>query len=246
MKKFLIAGLAAAAITSGAQAADLGVPRGAIADVVVAPVFSWTGFYIGAHLGYGTSSVNYLIDPGAGNNSFSRSANGLLGGAQIGYNYQINNFVLGIEADYSFAGLRTGNYACTIGQAATCNARVNGLGSVRGRAGVAVDRALLYLTAGLGVGSFRYGRAFDVPPPAITGASSTRAGLVVGGGAEFAVTQNVTIRGEYLYYHFNNPTFAIGTLSDAFTTRVQSNVHTFRVGVNYLFSTGGSAVVARY
>jgi outer membrane immunogenic protein len=242
MKKFLIAGLAAAALTSGAQAADLGSPRMPIATAVIAPVFSWTGFYVGAHVGYGTSNINYLIDV----NSFSRTANGVLGGFQIGYNYQINNFVLGIEADYSFAGLRTGNYGCTIGQAATCNARVNGLGSVRGRAGVAVDRALLYLTAGLGVGSFRYGRAFDVPPPFITGASSTRAGFVVGGGAEFAVTQNVTVRGEYLYYHFNNPTYAIGTLSDAFTSRVRSNVHTFRVGVNYLFSTGGSAVVARY
>lgn len=238
MKRLLLATTAIVAFSAGAQAADLAAPRMPIAAAVVMPAFSWTGFYVGAHLGYGHSPLSYTVDTAGLPTVFSRAASGVLGGAQIGYNYQVNNVVLGVEADYSFSGVRTGVFGCTIVAAAECTGRVNGVGSLRARVGVAADRALLYVTAGLGVGSFRYHRDAAGFPGVLAPVSSTRAGWVVGAGGEFAVAQNVSIRAEYLYYNFGAANFGVPGLSDAFPSRARSDVHSFRVGVNYLFSTG--------
>jgi outer membrane immunogenic protein len=242
MKKFLLAGVAAIAFASGAQAADLGVRRGAVAEAIIAPVFGWTGFYVGAQIGYGWGRNTRDVIGGGFTNAYN--SNGLLGGVHIGYNYQINSLVLGIVADIEAAGIN-GNDANVGGT--LDRARINWQGSLRGRFGFAVDRALIYATGGLAVGGMNYSNNDGVLPT--VSFSSTRVGWTLGGGIEYAFTPNWTAHAEYRYTDFGRTSSpgAPGPLVNgtaAYTTR--TTTHTVRLGVSYLFSTGGSAVVARY
>jgi outer membrane immunogenic protein len=233
MKKFLLASAAVAALASGAQAADLGAPRAPVAAAVYAPAFSWTGFYLGGHVGYGWAQARYT-SPIVANNS-SVNANGIFGGIQAGYNWQMNNFVFGLEADVAAGGLRR-TYTALNGD--TYRASVPFLSSVRARAGFAADRALFYVTGGLGVATFQDRWNLG---GVITTASSTRAGFALGGGIEYAFTPNWTAKAEYMYYGFGDRRNIV-VAGD----RVRTDIHTVKLGINYLFSTGPSAVVARY
>lgn len=236
MKKLLLASAAVAALATGAQAADLGAPRAPIAAAVMAPAFSWTGFYLGAHVGYGWAQARYTdftatFGPG------SINANGFFGGIQGGYNWQMNNFVFGIEADVAAGAL---NRTFALGGGDTYRASVPFLSTVRARAGFAADRALFYVTGGLGIATFQ-DRVFDASVPATFTGSSTRAGYALGAGVEYAFTPNWTAKVEYMYYGF-------GDRRNVFTAndRIRTDIHTVKLGINYLFSTGPSAVVARY
>ena len=229
MKKLLLATSSIVAFAAGAQAADLGVPRSPVASAVVAPAFNWTGFYLGAHAGYGFGRTT----PSDAGLSFPMNTSGGLVGGQIGFNYQINQIVLGAEADLAFAGI-SGSRASLAPQ--VLFVRTSMLGSVRARAGFAVDRALLYVTGGLGIqgGSFATN--------CWAGAERyTRTGWTLGAGVEYALTQNWTVKAEYSYYNLGTR-----TLGPIYTGTLRADVHTVKIGVNYLFSTGPSAVVARY
>lgn len=237
MKKLLLASTAFVAFAAGAQAADLGAPRMPIAAEVVAPVFNWTGFYVGAHVGYGWGQSNWL-----GGGPIGVNPRGVFGGLQAGYNWQMNSIVFGLEADISAAGL-TASVPCP-NPAFTCSGRSNFLSTVRGRVGVAADRALFYVTGGLAIGNWSH-RAADGAGSIVGGHSSsvTRAGFALGAGLEYAFTPNVTAKAEYIYYHFSNYS-ALDQLGT--TSRFAPRAHTVKLGINYLFSTGPSAVVARY
>lgn len=241
MKKILLAGTAVAALASGAQAADLGAPRQPIAAVVVMPAFSWTGFYGGAQLGYGWahqgwSTVGALFD-------LAWRTNGIFGGVHVGYNYQINMLVLGVQAE-----INAGSIGGTVIRAVrTYTGRTNAFGSLDLRAGIAVDRALLYVIGGLALTDNRH-RTFETPPggAGLTDAAfrQNRLGWNIGAGVEYAFAPNWSARVEYRYYDFGTASYpAVGTLI-AHTHK--HNMHTVRLGVSYLFSTGPSAVVARY
>jgi len=236
MKKFLLASAAVAALASGAQAADLGSPRSPIAAAVVAPAFSWTGFYLGAHVGYGWAQARYTDFATPANNS-SVNANGVFGGIQGGYNWQFNNFVFGLEADVAAGGLRR----TFVNGADSYRASVPFLSSVRARAGLAADRALFYVTGGLGVATLQDRWIIG---GVTTTASSTRAGYTLGAGVEYAFTPNWTAKIEYLYYGFGDRRNVV--VAAAPGDRVRTDIHTVKLGINYLFSTGPSAVVARY
>ncbi|WP_439574281.1 outer membrane protein [Phreatobacter sp.] len=229
MKRLFLATTALVAFAAGAQAADLAVPRSPIASAVVMPAFSWTGFYVGVHAGFG-----FGRSTGFGPGPFPANTSGPLIGGQVGFNYQINQIVLGAEADLAFAAISGRDDVTLPGFAA--HYRTHMLGSVRARAGVAVDRALLYVTGGLGIqgGSFATNPG---PGPE----RYSRLGWTVGAGVEYAITPNWTAKLEYSYYNFGTH-----TLGPLYVGTVQSHVHTVKVGLNYLFSTGSSAVVARY
>jgi outer membrane immunogenic protein len=241
MKKLLLATTALVAFAAGAQAADLGVPRSPVAAAVVAPAFNWTGFYVGAHLGYGWANSNWFT--GVANTPINTNPRGIFGGLQAGYNWQINSFVLGLEGDLAIGGL-TNSRICP-GPTYTCTGRETFVGTFRGRVGVAADRALIYATGGLAVGTWNHRAALTANGSLVGGHASnvTRAGFALGGGLEYAFTPNVTAKVEYLYMHFGNYR-AINQAGDfsSFAPRA----HTVKIGLNYLFSTGPSAVVARY
>jgi outer membrane immunogenic protein len=237
VKKLLLAGTALVALGAGAHAADLGVPRTPIAAAVVAPVFSWTGFYAGLNIGFGV--VNTNLNAFALPFPLTGSGTGLVAGGQIGYNHQINNLVVGIEGDLGYFGVSrrggdaAGNFIAW---------RTSWDASIRGRLGVAIDRTLLYVTGGVAFADLRINGVVGQPLAFFPfSESQTRVGWTVGAGIEHAITPNWTVRGEYLYANYGSRNFNTIALAN-----VSMQTHKVRIGVNYLFSTGPSAVVARY
>jgi outer membrane immunogenic protein len=258
--------------TVAAQAADLPTRKEAPAPVFVPPPFTWTGFYVGVNAGgiwpSGGRSAS-LFDPNAGiDGGFfgadfpgglgSQSA-GFIGGGQAGYNWQTGAFVLGVETDFdgttvskSFnntgpafgGGPLVGDFLSVNGKAS-----LSWLGTTRGRIGFVAtpdNRLMIYGTGGVayGGGSANFS-AFD----ATTGAfwagspSSTRVGWTVGGGVEYAITNNITIKGEYLYADLGstsfssigNPAVAANFPGVVVSGKLSYNASIFRAGVNYKF-----------
>lgn len=188
----IAAGLVAAVIATGALAADLprkGTPAAPAFTRV--PTFTWTGFYAGVHGGYGFGDAT-----GRASGIF-RDPKGFVGGGQIGYNYQINQIVLGVETDLSYSDMR--------GKNALSKTRIPYFGTVRARAGVAMDRFLPYITAGYAYGGSR------VSELGVGSSTSLHHGWVVGGGVEYAFTNNLTARVEGLYMDLGEKSVIAGT-----------------------------------
>jgi outer membrane immunogenic protein len=234
MKNRILSLLAATAITtlgvSAASAADLPYRSAPPAPVFSAvPVFTWTGFYVGVNAGYGWQDNNdssVFVPAGtiaagspAGTIVYGDdNGDGFVGGGQIGYNYQIGSFVLGIEADLQFADLGGNNGTALVPAAYTAvgfvpAGAVGGIdwfGTVRARAGVAFGQALIYATGG-----FAYGGADDDNDAfGLVNDDDVRTGWVLGAGVEYAFTNNLTAGIEGLWVsldHDNNGAF-IGTV----------------------------------
>jgi outer membrane immunogenic protein len=215
MKKILLASVAflgMAAIVP-AQAADLAArPYTKAPAYTPAPIYNWTGFYIGGHIGGAFGGSNNVLAPGfITNNNDGR----FMGGGQIGYDTQFSpNWVFGIEANYSF--LDTGS-----------NFANRGLGSVTGRLGYTWGPALLYVKGGYGWADSRFTNGFA--------GNGGRDGYTVGGGLEYLFTQNWSGKVEYQYYDLGNVNF-IGPVG-AFGT-FRNDQHTIKVGLNYRFNWG--------
>jgi len=223
MKSLRVALLAAAAVVGAmpcASAADLGdgPPRRSIKDAPHVPpsVFSWTGFYIGTHLGYGWSDLDWQ------NVSNSLGGSGALAGGQIGYNWQKGAVVFGVEGDASASWVDGGN-GC-------CGHSVDWATSLRGRLGVAFydNRTLLYGTGGVAWANI------DYSDDTFAGYSKTHFGWVIGGGLEHMLTQSLSARVEYLYYDFKDDTAPAGALG-AGPTKIDPTMQTVRFGLNLKF-----------
>ncbi len=221
----LIAGVGLAATSAGA--ADLG-NRQVYKAPPVAPTFNWTGFYVGAHVGYGWGNSDWH-DPLFG--AASVKNDGFIGGGQIGYNWQVDpNWVLGLEGDISGSGM-SGSSVCYGG--VSCSNDINWLATVTGRVGYSFDRALLYAKGGV---AFMDQDLRLSVPGLIATSSETRAGWTIGGGLEYAFAPAWSAKVEYNYMDF-------GTRSiDG--TDVDQTVNAIKVGVNYRFGAG--LIGARY
>ena len=215
MKKTLALGFTALALTAGsAFAADLPNRKNAPQPyVAAAPAFNWTGGYVGVNAGYGFGSFS-----GSGGAQFKDPSN-FVGGAQAGYNQQLpNKFVVGVEGDLDYSALEGKPSAA--GSAAT-KARIDSLGTVRGRVGYAFDRVMPYVTGGYAGGNEKVTSS--------TGNSSGwRNGYALGGGVDYAITNNVSARIEGLYVGLENKN--AGTLG-----KVGNDLGLIRTGVNYKF-----------
>jgi outer membrane immunogenic protein len=216
------------ALTSTAFAADLPRPVYKAAPFAPEPVFTWTGFYVGGHLGYGWSKFS-VNDPVLG--ASSNTASGWLGGAQAGYNYQIGSFVLGVEGDYSFADVK--KTATVVGGNGTL--KNDFFADVTARAGYAFDRFLVY-----GKGGIAWTR--DKLNVSLLGGTASgtfnRTGWLLGGGLEWAFMNNWSAKIEYNYLHFNSITenFATtGGLTTSCPCSVGLNTQIVKAGVNYRF-----------
>lgn len=218
------------------------------------PPFSWTGFYIGLNLG-GAWRNGSWTDSVFGAN-FNPSHNGaFIGGGQFGGNYEINNFVIGIEGDFDGVANNNNTVGVIVGgtpfQVSANNNRW--IATLAGRIGFAPDRWLIYFKGG---GAWVGNSGFTVTD-LTTGASAnfsgnnTNSGWLAGGGVEYAFANNWSVRAEYNFIGLNNRSFtlpvAVGPLTagDVFTTH-NRDVQTFTVGINYLFNWGGTAVASRY
>jgi outer membrane immunogenic protein len=214
MKRVVLSLAALASLGGGALAADL--PRAApyyAPAPYVAQYYNWTGFYVGLNGGGGWGSSQWN-----GFSSFNTSG-GLIGGT-VGYNRQFGPWVLGVEGDLDWANIQGGGL-CTFG----CQTTDKWLGTVRGRAGYAIDRWLPYVTGGLAFGNFQ------ASSPLGTG-STTNAGWTLGAGVEYGIVSNVTVKAEYLYVDLGN--FNCVACNPAGMT-VNSTANIFRGGVNVHF-----------
>ena len=202
-------------VATAAQAADL--PRRQAPAFVPPPSFTWTGFYLGLNagvIGADFSKAARFIDGKAG----------FTGGVTAGYNHQISNIVLGIEGDYNYSG--AGGRGPSPLVPLLVRGELNSFGTIRGRLGVAFDRALLYGTGGYAFGNTKIDGG-------ILGGSATQHGYAVGGGLEYAFTQSISAKAEYLYMPLNSKSNAPAALVTGNKAGVDSNV--VRAGVNYRF-----------
>ncbi len=195
MRKILLSTAALVALAGQAFAADL--PSRKEAPVYAAPAFSWTGFYVGVEGGvdFLDSSAKSNLPPRINPPDFgSNQTAGLLGGV-VGYNYQINQFVLGLEGDVG--GVLGGNntVATTGGNVATATTSSSYFADIRARLGYAVaERALLYVAGGVAFGDQK--TVYTAPAASFT---SNRTGWAIGGGLDYAFTNNWIGRIEYRY-----------------------------------------------
>jgi outer membrane immunogenic protein len=260
-RKFLLASVGAVALTgSAALAADL--PMRAPPPVYTPPPYSWTGLYLGGQIGYAwdndRANINRFIPPvgrfpGAFLSvPFSDNPQGVIGGAHIGYNLQINQWLLGFEGTVD--GTSISKTVGTFGVTDSFHAPVQG--SIRARAGVAFDRVLLYVTGGAAFTGIKNSYTATtlvggVPLFLNEQISKTRAGWTVGAGLEYAVTNNWSVRAEYRYSDFGRtpdyPFAAFVPAGGAFSVQHHLTQNQVQVGFSYKFDTLAPApVVAKY
>ncbi|MBX9592658.1 MAG: porin family protein [Hyphomonadaceae bacterium] len=214
-------GLAAScALAAAAAAADLGgAPRGRVSQepIPYQQPFTWTGFYVGTHLGYGWSSIDWQEAPAFNG---GHDGSGWLAGGQVGYNWQVGQLVYGIEGDLSSSWIDGGN-GC-------CGHSINWLASVRGRAGITGfdNRTLFYATAGAAWAEVDY--------DSVGTFSNRHFGWVAGAGIERALTPNLSARIEYLYYSFDEAKAPAGTVAPG-PAGIDPSLQTVRFGLNFKF-----------
>jgi outer membrane immunogenic protein len=203
-------------------------------DPIVVPrsYFSWTGLYLGGHLGYGwgsSSSIN-LADLGNGDafdgaDGFVVQPFGWLAGVSVGYNWQYDNLVLGLEADLGYLGAEDHQEDSL----AFTTSEYGVYGTLTGRIGYAEDRWLLYAKGGLAFANIENSAgAFTAGD--FTSLDETRTGWALGAGLEYAFQRDLSMKIEYLYMDFGED--RSGNFDDD-RFRHENDIHTIKVGLNY-------------
>ena len=283
MKKILLSSVAALAVSSSAFAADLPNRKMAPAPepMYAAPIFTWTGFYIGANAGaafngknggFTTSGFGAAAIP----NAYYGTAFGggddtrFTGGAQAGFNWQSGSVVWGLETDINYIDRgdrsNTGVPAGAAFPYAVINGNNNGnnwFGTVRGRLGLAYSRALFYVTGGFAYGaggnnnnsSVTY---FSAGCPIAAGGcnfststNDSNIGWTVGGGIEYAFTDTISAKVEYLHVEMGRRNAVYTNAANpgfSFTSRDANRFDVVRVGLNFKFGafSQSAPAVARY
>ena len=242
-----------------ASAADLPV-KAAPAPVVVPPL-TWAGPYICFNIGGAWGHTDFVASGNTtafgpaslaaynANGSPTLDSSGVIGGVQIGYNYQIQNWVFGVEADFNGLGRRasynSGNFLLPT-SGATANIQITDkadwLITARGRLGYAFNNWLLYATGGAAWSNINYSWLYQNLTIGVTETVSWTnhsTGWTVGGGLEWAWTRNWSVRGEYLYIDFGTRS-TTGFFTPLFTGLPNTHsAHSFlnlgRIAINYKF-----------
>jgi outer membrane immunogenic protein len=244
-------GVLLASFATQALAADL--PRKSVAPVFAqpAPIFNWSGFYVGLNGGYvfDTGKSQLTGTPGllatglAPIGSSKTMGDGFTIGGTLGYNYQIGNFVAGVEADLNYVDLGK-TVSTTLGPLTTTQSQdMTYFGTVRGRLGYAFDRVLIYGTGGLAYGDQKARTSISGLASQWDGSKSdTRFGYVLGAGMEYGITSNWSAKVEYLYYdlgktNYTSPLVAgAGAGAGVFaTSKAENRGNIVRAGINYRF-----------
>jgi outer membrane immunogenic protein len=240
LRRLFLATTAIAALSGAAAAADLGMR--APPPVFVPPAFTWTGFYVGASAGLIRNSSKMTDDYGLylnAGDTLGNSADGGIFGIDAGYNWQAGAFVFGLEGDISLATASSstnlyGGGLDPAGNGFTETNKLQSLGTIRGRLGYAVDRALFYVTGGWAFGEVKHSvSAYDYAPYGGS-TSSWRNGWVFGGGIEYAFTPNWTARVEGLYADLGSSTVN-GAHPEYCRYGFKDTAVIVRAGVNYKF-----------
>jgi opacity protein-like surface antigen len=220
-----------------ASAADVPV-KAPVHNVATAPpVYDWTGFYVGAHIGGAWSDIT-LTDNNLGA-SWNPGGAGFIGGGQAGYNWQTGRFLFGIEADFDWSTFEgtTGPVSTPLGMV-QASASKDWMTTVAARVGVTQDRWLVY--GKLGGGWARDNAALNVVNGgAIWTGSHTNNGWLAGAGIEYAFANNWTGKLEYDYLGLTNSSVFMPPVVSA-----SRDIQMLKVGVNYQFGDRVPAATA--
>jgi outer membrane immunogenic protein len=252
-------GLVALAFAAPARAADLPVAPAYYPPKVFPPpaIYNWTGIYIGGNVG-----ADLLADriTGAGTDALgtaltgtaNSSPVGIIGGGQIGANYQFSTWVVGVEA--TFSGTNTsgsGRVTNTTGISSNSfTSAPQWLATATGRLGYADNDWLFYGKFGAAIMHTEYTETI-LGPGGAAGSSTlndNRTGFVAGAGIEYALTENVSARAEYDFFGFGSKTYNFAPVAPSIVpASIRSSLNEITFGVNYRFTFGGGApLVARY
>jgi outer membrane immunogenic protein len=242
MKKLFLSTVAGAALfaVAPANAADMPLK----APPMVAPYYSWTGCYVGAHTGWGwgrKSGTEQTISPSPKFTAFGFDTSGAVFGGQVGCDYQFaGNWVLGVQGAISGTDINGVGADADPSEASTISVKVDSISSVTGRLGYAGWSQTLWYFKGGGAwvrDQWNLSNAVFDFPQVVT---STRSGWTIGGGIEWAFAPNWTAFLEYDYYDFgtkNVITFLEGG-DDTNSIFAKQTVSTFKIGANYRFNWG--------
>ena len=243
MKIYVLAA-AALSLSSVASASDLPSKKAAKAPAPIAQsqVQNWTGFYAGVHAGYSWLNSNSAYDinsPGGYYPSdmsqfdINLKPSGFIGGGQIGFNYQLdNNVVVGVEGKVSYLDLKD-TKADELSQyfnpssTDTISSKINSEGMIAAKLGYAFGSTLPYITGGYAWAKSDYS---DTQGP--HSISKTLQGWAVGAGIEHKLTQNISVKAEYLHVMFEKQTYFSG---ESYQGTSKPDQDTVLVGLNYHF-----------
>ncbi|WJR78898.1 outer membrane beta-barrel protein [Bradyrhizobium sp. NP1] len=253
MRRFAIVGtglVAIAGFAGAASAADLAARPYTKAPPMVAPIYNWGGFYIGLNGGGGSSHDCYTITSVAGAPVFPSSegchdATGGVVGGQVGYRWQMTNWVFGLEAQGDWANLKGSNSSRTAIIPYMNQTKIDAFGLFTGQVGYAWNNVLWYLKGGGAVTDNKYTSFFTGTGAVFNQASETRWGGAVGTGIEFGFAPNWSVAVEYdhLFMGRNSVSFPPIPTAVGRSDNISQGVDIGTVRVNYTF---GGPIVAKY
>jgi outer membrane immunogenic protein len=243
MRNVLIAAAAVTALSTGtAFAADMAARPYTKAPVAVAPIYNWTGFYVGAQVG-GAWSDNKWDNVTLTGERVSHDKSSVVGGGHIGYNWQFNQFVLGVEAEVNGTDLNATSVSI-VNPTVTYGTKIEWYGTVVGRLGFAFNNFLVYGTGGVAFADIKTSGVFTGVDS--FGNSSTRTGWTAGGGIAYQITPNWIAGVDYKHIEFDTygQTGITNTLLLPYTQAgIASKIDQVTARLSYKF---GGPVVAKY
>jgi outer membrane immunogenic protein len=252
MKKFLAAALGIAAISATAapaSAADMAVK--AAPPVPLPVIYNWSGFYIGANGGWGSSRScwDYVFVAGPVFSDGCRERDGGLFGGQLGYRWQTSQWVFGLEAQGDWADLSSTRVSL-LDPTLSTTAKTDAIGLFTGQIGYAWNAALFYVKGGAAVTRNRFD-IFDTDTGiGLVSASATRWGGALGVGFEYGFAPNWSFGAEYNHLWMgdanNSFTVADPRLAGILNNRITQDVDMFTLRINYRFGGYAAPVAARY
>jgi outer membrane immunogenic protein len=240
----IITGATLAALAGSATAADLGTRSLYQPPPPPPPVYSWTGCYVGANVGGGWASKSANDAAGAvtgvaGADIGSHTASGIIGGGQVGCDYQAGAWVFGVQGMFDGSGME-GSNTDPSGLFAI-NSQIRSLATVTGRVGYAAAPTVLVYAKGGGAWVRDHYTFTDVSGANLANAGANPSGWTVGGGIEWVVAGNWTAFAEYNYLDFGTPgiSFTSNTSGLTFPINIKQNINSFLFGINYRFGPRG-------
>lgn len=215
------------------------------ADATKQPAHDWSGAYVGGYLGGGWASKEWTLISNAGNGQCGQcgsvvtdySLEGMIGGIQLGYNRQFDNWVFGVEGDLGLTGLE-GTGTWTGGNPSGTRSGktdINWLATLGPKGGWAMDRILLSVEGGLALAGEDYSSQGQ---DGISRGSATRAGWFVGASAEYAVNAKWSLKFDYNYLNFGTKQVSLTRdqgNSGPTVFDIKQDMHTAKIGLNYHF-----------
>lgn len=243
MRRIVVASLSLVAMSVAASAADMPVKAPVIAPV---SVYNWNGCYVGGHVGAGFGRTQWTntidttafgdLSPGEG---FTQSASGIVGGGQIGCNYQVNQIVFGIEASLAGTSIKNSltNTVFGAGFDDVFENRVNSIVTIAGRIGYAFNNWLPYIKGGYAGANNKFSVSDAVGANQGSGSETKwHNGWVFGAGVEYGLTRNWIVGIEYDYIGLQSKNYNVtGASAGAYTFDVKPRIHEVLMRLSYKF-----------